>query len=82
MVRRRGIYEVNVIGKPLVCLFCQDTKFRHREVYVKLTNHEPGVQKKKLTLQSFSCIACAHEMKFEEQKSNGLSSIEYVQVGE
>ena len=82
MVRRRGIYEVNVIGKPLVCLFCEETRFRHWEVYVKLTNHEPGVQKKKLTLQSFSCITCAHEMKFEERKHNGVSTIEYVQVGD
>ena len=82
MVRRRGIYEVNVIGKPLVCLFCEETRFRHREVYVKLTNHEPGVQKKKLTLQSFSCITCAHEMKFEERELNGVSTIEYVQVGD
>lgn len=82
MVRKRGIYEVHIIGMPLVCLFCQDTKFRHREVYVKLKNHEPGVQKRKLTLQSFSCITCAHEMKFEEQHTNGVSTIEYVQVGE
>lgn len=37
MVRRKGIYEVHIIGNPLVCLFCEDKNFRHREVYVKLT---------------------------------------------
>ncbi len=82
MVRRRGIYEVHIIGKPLVCLFCQGKKFTHREVYVKVVNHEPGVQKKKLTLQSFTCANCGQELKFEERKQSGVSDIQYVQVSD
>ncbi|MEC1176944.1 hypothetical protein P9B03_00380 [Metasolibacillus meyeri] len=82
MVRRRGVYEVSIIGKPLVCLFCKGTTFRHREVYVKVVNHEQGVQKKKTTLQSLTCTTCAQSLKFEEQKHDGVSNIEYVQVSD
>lgn len=82
MVRRRGTYEINIIGKQLVCLFCQGTTFSHREVYIKIVHPDDGVPKKKMTLQSFSCRKCGQELKFEERKTNGISNIDYIQVGE
>ena len=82
MVRRRGRYEVTVLGKQVVCLFCRGTSFSHREVYVKVVNHEPGIPKKKLTLQSLTCSTCSQELKFEEQIHNGVSNIAYVKVGD
>ena len=82
MVRRRGAYEINVLGKQLVCLFCQGTMFGHREVYIKITNHNEGERKKKLTLQSFTCKKCGQEQKFQERKMNATSNIEYIQVSD
>lgn len=82
MVRRRGAYEINVLGKQLVCLFCQGTTFTHREVYIKIVNHHEGERKKKLTLQSFTCGKCGQEQKFQEHKMNATSNIKYIQVSD
>jgi transcription elongation factor Elf1 len=82
MVRRRGVYKVNVLGKALACLFCAETTFRHREVYVKVVNFDEGVRKKKLTLQSLTCTKCGQSVKFEEQKRDGICNIQYIEVNE
>ena len=82
MVRRRGIYEINVLGKQLVCLFCQGKIFSHREIYIKIVNHNPDEKKKKLTLQSLTCKKCGQEQKFEERKTDGISNIAYMEVND
>lgn len=76
MVRRRGVYEVSVLGKPLACLFCGGKTFMHREMYMKLVSYEEGVPKKKLTLQSLTCTACGQSVQFEERDGN----LVYVEV--
>ncbi|MCM3711465.1 hypothetical protein [Sporosarcina luteola] len=85
MVRRRGIYEVNVLGKSLTCLFCQGNQFRHREVYMDL---QPLGQKvtNQLTFQSLTCTSCGDNRMFQEKEilhqtsEKQVSSIEYTEV--
>ncbi|WP_432361486.1 hypothetical protein [Sporosarcina sp. UB5] len=85
MVRRRGIYEVNVLGKQLSCLFCQGNQFRHREVYMDL---QPlgGTETEQLTFQSLTCTTCGDNRMFQEKEvydqtlEKHVPSIEYTEV--
>ena len=80
IVRRRGIYEVEVIGNKVQCFFCKNTTFSHREVYMKVVNHIEDGPKKKLTFQSLTCEKCGQKQMFEERKVNGQSTIHYTEV--
>lgn len=85
MVRRRGVYEVKVLGKQLVCLFCQGNQFRHREVYMDL---QPRGQKvtDQLTFQSLTCTSCGDNRMFQEKEvfdqtlEKHVPSMEYTEV--
>lgn len=64
MVRRRGIYEINIRDKELICPFCQNSRFTHREVYMDLLSKEV---KEQLAMQSFTCTSCGNIRMFQEK---------------
>lgn len=84
MVRRRGYYEIQVLGKQLDCPFCERTIFSHREVYIDIVpfDVEPfdGEPKEQLTLQSFTCKECSHIQQFQEQTKGKETNISYLKV--
>ncbi|WP_301108087.1 hypothetical protein [Sporosarcina sp.] len=80
MVRRRGLYEIEVIGIKLSCTFCGGFTFRHREVYLELDsvsedNPDP------LTLQSLICEHCSTTQLVQEQLNGDETNIVYIEVG-
>ncbi|MFJ7952690.1 hypothetical protein ACIQZG_14290 [Lysinibacillus sp. NPDC096418] len=85
MVRRRGIYEIKVRDKQLICPFCQNNLFGHREVYMDLSPLGEEVTEQ-LTLQSFSCTSCGDNQLFQEKNrfdhtlQKHVSIIEYTEV--
>ncbi|WP_431029844.1 hypothetical protein [Lysinibacillus sp. LZ02] len=85
MVRRRGIYEIKIRDKQLICPFCQNKQFKHREVYMDLAPFDKEV-KEQLTLQSFSCTSCGDIRMFQEKNrfdhtlEKHVSIIEYTEV--
>lgn len=66
MVRRKGIYEIKIRDKQLICPFCQNNRFLHREIYMDLMPLGEEV-KHQLTLQSFSCTSCGDIQMFQEK---------------
>lgn len=85
MVRRRGIYEIKILDKQLICPFCQNNRFTHREVYMDLAKFKQGA-KEQLTLQSFTCTICGDIRMFQEKNrfdhtmEKHVSIIEYTEV--
>ena len=85
MVRRRGIYEMKIRDKELICPFCQNNRFQHREIYMNLVPLGEEV-KEQLTLQSFSCTSCGDIRMFQEKNrfdhklEKYVSIIEYTEV--
>ena len=86
MVRRRGHYEIQVLGKQLSCPFCESMVFRHREVYIDISTFdtEPFGEKprERLTLQSFTCKDCGNMQQFQEQTEGTETNIVYMKVAE
>lgn len=66
MIRRRGTYEVKILDKQLICLFCENTHFKHREIYMDLSNFSDEV-KEQLAMQSFYCTSCGDIRMFQEK---------------
>ena len=79
MVRRRGIYEIEVIGLPLRCTLCDGTTFMHREVYIDLDKVSEDIPNR-LTLQSFACEVCSTTQLIQEQLLNDEPNIVYIEV--
>lgn len=85
MVRRRGVYQVTIRDKQLICLFCQHNEFRHLEVYMEKVTLDEN-DKEHLTLQSFTCTSCGDHRMFQEKNrfdhtlQKHVSIIEYVEV--
>jgi len=85
MVRRRGIYQIKICDKQLVCLFCKNNQFWHREVYMDLIPLAKTVTDQ-ITLQSFHCTSCSDIRMFEEKNrfdhtlQKYVSNIEYTEV--
>lgn len=79
MVRRRGIYEVQVIGIPLYCTLCNGSTFLHQEVYIDLEQNSKD-DPAQLTLQSFSCEVCSTTQLIQEQPNGTESNIVYTEV--
>ena len=85
MVRRRGIYQIKICDKQLVCSFCQNNQFWHREVYMDLIPLAKTVTDQ-ITLQSFYCTSCSDIRMFEEKNrfdhtlQKHVSNIEYTEV--
>lgn len=85
MVRRRGTYQIKIRDKQLVCLFCQNDQFSHREVYMDLSPLGSTVTDQ-LTLQSFYCTSCGDIRMFQEKNrfddtlQKQVSIIEYTEV--
>ncbi|WP_143560935.1 hypothetical protein [Sporosarcina sp. P1] len=77
--RRRGIYEIEVIGIPLLCTLCGGTTFTHREVYIDL-EQPPKEASTRLTLQSFACEVCSTTQLIQEQSHHDVSNIVYIEV--
>ena len=85
MVRRKGVYQIKICDKQLICLFCQHDQFRHREVYMDLDPLGETVTKQ-LTLQSFYCTSCGDIRMFQEKNrfddtlQKLVSTIDYTEV--
>lgn len=85
MVRRRGTYQIKIRDKQLICIFCENDEFQHREVYMDLCPLDEVVTEQ-LTLQSFSCISCGDIRLFQEKNrfdhtlQKHVSIIEYMEV--
>lgn len=79
MVRRRGIYEIEVLGMPLQCTLCAGTTFIHREVYVDLEPVSKEISAR-LTLQSFACEICSTTQLIQEQSHHDQPNIVYIEV--
>lgn len=79
MVRRRGNYQIQVLGKEVSCPFCEGTIFSHREVYVEIATYGEE-HKEQLTLQSFMCKVCANLQYFQEQVKGMETNIVYIKV--
>ncbi|MFF5994641.1 hypothetical protein AAGS61_07755 [Lysinibacillus sp. KU-BSD001] len=85
MVRKRGTYQIKILDKQLICVFCQNDEFQHREVYMDLSPLGETVTEQ-LTLQSFSCTSCGDIRMFEEKNrfdhtlQKHVSIIEYMEV--
>ena len=85
MVRRRGIYEIKIRDKQLICPFCQNNRFWHREVYMDLAKRDEKA-KEQLTLQSFTCTSCGDIRMFQEKNrfdhalGKHVCTIEYTEV--
>ncbi|GKV64699.1 MULTISPECIES: hypothetical protein [Sporosarcina] len=80
MVRRRGLYEVNIIGKQLCCTLCGGVTFRHREVYLELDSISEDIPDP-LTLQSLTCEHCSTTQLVQQQVNSDRANIEYIEVG-
>lgn len=84
MVRRRGIYEISIRDKQLICPCCHNNRFQHREVYMDLNSL--GEVTEELTLQSFSCTLCGDIQLFQEKNrfdhmlQKHVSIIDYMEV--
>lgn len=79
MVRRRGVYEVKIIGKQLICMQCGEKTFRHREVYLDLESHTEK-NPAQLTLQSLTCEYCSTSQLVQEKVKGLESNIVYNEV--
>ena len=85
MVIRSGTYQITIRDKQLICLFCQNNEFHHREVYMERVTLDDG-EKNKLTLQLFTCTSCGDIRMFQEKNrydhtlQKHVSIIEYVEV--
>lgn len=79
MVRRRGIFEIEVIGMPLRCTLCDGTTFIHREVYIDLDEAFEEIPNR-LALQSFACEVCSTTQLIQEQVHNNEPNIVYIEV--
>ncbi|PID00882.1 hypothetical protein [Sporosarcina sp. P29] len=79
MVRRRGIFEIEVIGIPLHCTLCGGTTFFHREVYIDLKQTAKDIPNQ-LTLQSFACELCSTTQLIQEQSHHDKPNIVYIEV--
>lgn len=85
MVRRRGVYEIQIRDKQLICPFCQNKQFTHREVYMDLATFNQEV-KEQLALQSFTCTSCGDIRMFQEKNrfdhtlEKHVCIIEYMEV--
>lgn len=85
MVRRRGTYQIKIRDKQLICIFCKNDEFQHREVYMDLSPLGETVAEQ-LTLQSFSCMLCGDIRMFQEKNQfdhtlqKHVSIIEYMEV--
>lgn len=85
MVRRRGTYEVKILDRQLICLFCENKQFKHREIYMDLSPLGETVTDQ-LTMQSFFCTSCGDIRMFQEKNrfdptlQKDVSIIEYTEV--
>ena len=88
MVKRRGTYEVKILDKQLICLFCENNHFKHREMYMDLIPLGGGPATDQLTMQSFFCTSCGdvrmfqEKNKFDHTEQKLVSIIEYMEVME
>lgn len=80
MVRRRGYFEIQVVGKPLSCPLCDGTIYSHREVYMDVARFVDEDPKQQLTLQSFTCKDCGNIQQFQQLTKGVETNIVYIQV--
>lgn len=76
MVRRRGIYKVNIHQKNLTCILCGYDLFSHREVYLTLSDSEKMLTDgviEQVTLQKLCCQNCGDIRMFQEQSDSHIS---------
>ncbi len=85
LVRRKGIYQIKIRNQQLICSFCQNNEFTHREVYLDRVTFNKD-EKEKLTLQSFTCTSCGdirlfqEKFRYDHSLQKHISIIEYTEV--
>ncbi|MGE7543257.1 hypothetical protein [Sporosarcina newyorkensis] len=79
MVRRRGIYEVEILGKQLCCTLCDGKMFHHREIYLDLELPKK-IDREQLTLQSLMCKVCSTTQLVQEKTDGTKTNIVYIEV--
>ena len=80
LVRRRGNYEIRIVGKQLSCPHCDGAIFSHREIYIDVVPFVDEEQKLQLTLQSLTCKDCGNIQQFQQLAKGMETNIVYKQV--
>nr|WP_106779441.1 hypothetical protein [Lysinibacillus timonensis] len=86
MVIRDGIYEIKIREKQLICSFCENSRFRHCEIYLDQVQYDIKNLKEQLILQAFRCTVCANIQMFQDKKQfdhvlqKHVSIIQYTEV--